>query len=259
MRNKIVIGNWKMNKDNEDALSLLIEILYQNKSLSNLCEFGIAPPSIYLSHFTEKLKTTNISLVAQNAYHKTNGAYTGEVSFSMLHSIGIKYCIVGHSERRQLFNETDAEIGLKVHQAIANEVIPVFCCGELKEQRENNTFFNVIKIQLEKALVNLTKEQASKIIIAYEPVWAIGTGLTASVEQVQEMHDFIRNEVKNHFDYVVADRIRIVYGGSVNAKNAADIFKCADVDGGLIGGAALKAIDFFEIIKAASGQPNERN
>jgi triosephosphate isomerase (TIM) len=250
-RNKIVIGNWKMNKDNEDALSLLIEILYQNKSLTDLCEIGIAPPFIYLSHFSQKLIDTKILLVAQNASFKENGAYTGEISFSMLHSIDVKYCILGHSERRQYFNETDKEIGLKVQMSIKNQVHPVFCCGEVKAQREDNTFFKIIKSQLENSLFNLSKDEIKNVIIAYEPVWAIGTGLTATAKQAQEMHAFIRNEIKNNFDASISENIRILYGGSVNAKNAEELFACPDIDGGLVGGASLKAIDFFEIIKSA--------
>jgi triosephosphate isomerase (TIM) len=251
MRNKVVIGNWKMNKDNEDALSLIIEILYQNKSLIDLPEIGIAPPAIYLSHFTEKLKNTNIYLVSQNAYFKDNGAFTGEISFSMLNSIGVKYCILGHSERRQFFNETDAEIALKVKQSIKCKVLPVFCCGESKDQRQNDSYFNVIKTQLENSLFKLSKEDFLNVTIAYEPVWAIGTGLTASANQAQEMHAFIRNEIKKAYNSEVAEEIRILYGGSVNAKNAEELFACNDVDGGLVGGSSLNAIDFFEIIKAA--------
>ena len=191
---------------------------------------------------------SHYSVGAQNVSNFESGAYTGEVAANMLHSMGIEYCIIGHSERRKYFNETDEQLFLKAELLLKNDILPIFCCGELLPEREANKHFDVVKNQLENAVFRLEPLDFAKIIIAYEPVWAIGTGVTATSEQAQEMHAFIRSLISDKYGKEIAKNTSILYGGSCNAQNAKELFANSDVDGGLIGGASLKADDFLKII-----------
>ena len=249
MRKKIVAGNWKMNKnaeETEDLLNDLIDKLPNDKDV----EIIVAPTFINLSSAVEHLEFTNIQVAAQNMHQSENGAYTGEVSAGMLKSIGVNIVILGHSERRAIFHETDAIISYKVDKAIQHEMKVIFCFGEELKDRQNKQHFNVVENQLRDGLFQIEAASWENIILAYEPVWAIGTGETASPEQVQEMHEFIRETVRKAFGSNIAEDVSILYGGSVKPDNAKEIFSKTDVDGGLIGGAALKADDFAAIVNA---------
>jgi triosephosphate isomerase len=213
-------------------------------------EMVLCPPFPYLELATDITDESLISVSAQNVSNYASGAYTGEISASMLKSIGVKYSIVGHSERRKYFNETAELLKEKVDALLENEVQVIFCCGEQLEERESKIHFDIIKKQIEDSLFHLTEVEFENIIIAYEPVWAIGTGVTATADQAQEMHVFIRNLLKEKFNEVVAEDTPLLYGGSCNAKNARELFANPDVDGGLIGGASLKADDFYKIYKS---------
>lgn len=248
MRKKIVAGNWKMNTSFEEAVALVEEIK-QHKTPAAV-ELIINPPFVYCQPLSLLLKNTNIKLGAQNCAEYEKGAYTGEVSASMLTSIGVNYVLIGHSERRSFFNETDEILAKKLNQAIACNLLPIFCCGEQLSEREANNHFEVIKSQLEKGLFHLTETDFKKVIIAYEPVWAIGTGVTATAEQAQEMHQYIRGLVAEKYNSTLAANCSILYGGSCNAANANQLFSKPDVDGGLIGGASLKATEFIAIANA---------
>jgi triosephosphate isomerase (TIM) len=199
---------------------------------------------------SEVAEETNYFAAAQNCYNKTSGAYTGEVSAEMLQSIGIQYCIVGHSERREYFSESNQMLAEKIDRCLEKGIRPIFCCGEPLPVREEGTQNGYVETQLRESLFHLTTEQLSNIIIAYEPIWAIGTGRTATAQQAQEMHAHLRDVLKAQFGAGAADEISILYGGSVKANNARELFSCADVDGGLVGGASLVADDFKEIIRA---------
>ena len=248
MREKIVAGNWKMNKTFSEAKQLTTEILNQN--LSSEVTVIIAPPFPFLQSLKETTKNSNIKIAAQNCHAKEEGAFTGEVSAKMLASIEIEYTLIGHSERRAYFHETHSFLKEKVNAALAHNIKPIFCCGENLNEREANHFFEVVKSQIEDSLFHLTDAQFENIIIAYEPVWAIGTGKTATPVQAQEMHAYIRNIVSKKFGSSIAAITPILYGGSCNAANASELFKNPDVDGGLIGGASLKAQDFAAIVNA---------
>jgi len=255
MRTKIIAGNWKMNLDYAQAMALVDGIIQMTDD-NQRTRIVLAPPFPYLTQVEMQSKLrTNIFIAAQNCSNKNSGAFTGEVSASMLRSIGVESVIIGHSERRTIFHESDDVIADKVKRAVENDLQPIFCCGESLEERNSNAHFEVVKAQLEKGLCHLSPAQMTDAIIAYEPVWAIGTGVNATPEQVQEMHAFIRKTIKEKFSAGVADNIRILYGGSVNAKNASSIFSCADVDGGLIGGASLKPAEFSAIIMAMEKIP----
>lgn len=251
MRSKIVAGNWKMNKNYKETKVLVKEI---KKSIKRLpldnTRVIIAPTFVNLSIATKRAKKSAIEVVAQNMHQATNGAYTGEVSAEMLKSIGVNTVILGHSERRTLFGETDKILTEKVNAALENELEIIFCFGELLEDRKSDKHFEVVKSQLENALFHLDALAWNHIVLAYEPVWAIGTGETATPEQAQEMHAFIRKLLQEKYTTVVADNTSILYGGSVKPTNAEEIFSKEDVDGGLIGGASLKVEDFTAIIKA---------
>jgi len=252
MRKKIVAGNWKMNLLKEEAIELTSEIvkLLQTET-SNADQLLIAPPFVYLSSVIGVIKNEKrISVAAQNCADKNAGAYTGEVSAAMLKSIGVTTVIIGHSERRAYYNETDAMLAEKVKLAVATNLQPIFCCGETLSQRESNTHFEVIKEQLANGLFQLNAIDFAKAIIAYEPVWAIGTGVTASPQQAQEMHAYIRKLIAEKYDSDISNSTSILYGGSCNEKNAKELFALPDVDGGLIGGASLKAQSFVSIIKS---------
>jgi triosephosphate isomerase len=249
MRKKIVAGNWKMNKTFEQGLNLVDEIINslainQTPDVLKI----IIPPFIHINALYEKTKHINdIEIGAQNCNANEQGAFTGEISASMISSCGAKYVIIGHSERRQYFNETANILSQKVSMALANHLTPIFCVGENLQERNNNTHLETVKQQLKETVFNLSAADFSKLIIAYEPVWAIGTGMTATSHQAQGMHNFIRSEINKKYGKDISENISILYGGSCNAENAKELFACIDVDGGLIGGASLKATDFVAI------------
>jgi triosephosphate isomerase len=248
MRKKVIAGNWKMNNDAEQSVQLINTLL--QKLPQTHAEVVIAPSFVNLALAVEKTKNSPIIVAAQNMHFAEKGAFTGEVSASMLEAIGIKTTILGHSERREYFNETDESLAKKVDTALAHHFRIIFCIGEKLAERKAGKHFEVVKGQIEKALFHLPQQAWTSIILAYEPVWAIGTGETATPEQAQEIHAFIRKIVADKYGKAVADDLSILYGGSCNAKNAASLFANPDVDGGLIGGAALIADDFITIIQA---------
>jgi triosephosphate isomerase len=248
MRKKIVAGNWKMNNDKQETTALITAL--KAKGAFNGVEVKIAPTAIHLSQAVTELNDSAIEVIGQNMHQATNGAYTGEVSAGMLQSIGVKSVILGHSERRAYFNETDEALAEKVKTAVAHDIEVVFCFGEELEDRKADNHFAVVENQLRKALFDLNSDDWKYIVLAYEPVWAIGTGETASPDQAQEMHAFIRNLVEEGFGAKIAKNVAILYGGSVKPANAQEIFSKSDVDGGLIGGAALNADDFFAIVQS---------
>ncbi len=247
MRKKIIAGNWKMNKTPMEALELVEQI--KDKCNVSECDVVFCVPFIDLISVIEKVKDTNISVGAQNMYFEDNGAYTGEISPKMLKESGVKYVILGHSERRQYFCETDETVNKKVKKAIEYGLIPIICVGETLEQREKGVTVDFINVQVKSALYNVSKEDAENIVIAYEPIWAIGTGKTATNAQAQEVCAEIRKTLSSIYDNETADKMRIQYGGSVNEKNAKDLFAMGDIDGGLVGGASLKA-EFIDIVKS---------
>ena len=251
MRSKIVAGNWKMNNDIKETKNLVKGI---RKSIKRLplesTRVLIAPTFVNLTTAIKKAKKSNIEVVAQNMHQENNGAFTGEISADMLKSVGISTVIIGHSERRSLFGETDKVLAEKVNKAIEKNMEVIFCFGEQLEDRKSNNHFKVVQNQLENGLFHLEAVSWNQIVLAYEPVWAIGTGETASPEQAQEMHAFIRNLLQEKYNTNVADITSILYGGSVKPSNANEIFSKKDVDGGLIGGASLNVEDFTAIIKA---------
>jgi triosephosphate isomerase len=247
MRKRIVAGNWKMNMNNSDAHALFESL--NNAKIVSSTEIIIAPPSVYLSDFASN-KNKNIYLAAQNCSDNVNGAYTGEISASMLYSIGVEYCLVGHSERRQYQNESDFLLKQKVNVLLENKVTPIFCCGENLDKRESGDFYQVIQTQIENSLFHLTDSEIKRVVIAYEPIWAIGTGVTASSDQAQEIHAFIRTLLVEKYSLETAEEISILYGGSCKASNAKELFMNRDVDGGLIGGAALDVDSFSAIIES---------
>lgn len=248
MRKKIVAGNWKMN-NNKAETDQLIAALKAKGNFAGV-EVKVAPTAIHLAQAVEALSDSAIEVIGQNMHQATNGAYTGEVSAAMLQSVGVNSVILGHSERRAYFNETDEALEKKVATAVAHDMEVIFCFGEELEDRQNKQHFQVVEDQLRKALFSLPSNAWEKIVLAYEPVWAIGTGETASPEQAQEMHAFIRRLVAQNFDAKIAENVVILYGGSVKPANAQEIFSKPDVDGGLIGGAALNADDFFAIVQS---------
>lgn len=249
MRHKIVAGNWKMNKnaeETEDLLNALINQLPNDKEV----EIIVAPTFVNLASAVDHVEFTNIVVAAQNMHQSENGAYTGEISADMLKSIGVNTVILGHSERRSVFHETDAIIAQKVDKALQHQMRVIFCFGEELKDRQSKQHFNVVENQMRDGLFHLNQGAWESIVLAYEPVWAIGTGETASPEQAQEMHEFIRETIRKAYGNDVAENISILYGGSVKPDNAKEIFSKPDVDGGLIGGAALKAEDFAAIVNA---------
>jgi|TARA_B100000787_G_scaffold166375_1_gene151514 triosephosphate isomerase len=247
MRKKIVAGNWKMNNDLNQTISLIEEL---KKNHFNEVSVMIAPSSPFSKIAADLLENSPIEVIAQNIHQKSNGAYTGEVSCDMLKSIGILTTLIGHSERRAYFNEDDFVLLEKVKFAIDSGMNIIFCFGEQLKDRKSNKHFDIVKSQLENTVLKLNSESWKNIILAYEPVWAIGTGETASPEQAQEMHEFVRSCISKSYGDIISDEISILYGGSVKPSNAIEIFSKKDVDGGLIGGASLNAFDFIEIIKA---------
>ncbi len=252
MRKKIVAGNWKMNKSLFEAEELMAEIAEALKhEKSENVKVILCPPFLYLEMATDFAMDAPFEVGAQNVYPMDSGAYTGEISPLMLRSLRIKYCITGHSERRKYFQESHDFLARKVDALLRHDIIPIFCCGEVLTEREAGDHFNTVRKQLNESLFHLSCESFLKIIIAYEPVWAIGTGVNATPEQAQEMHSFIRELVWNKYGKDVSNETSILYGGSCNEKNARELFSQPDVDGGLIGGASLKGDEFIRIIQSA--------
>jgi len=251
MRKKIVAGNWKMNLDYNEGLALFSEITNMIKDeVTGAQEAVVCSPYIHLHSLVQMAKGySKISVGAQNAHQAEAGAYTGEISAKMIKSVGAAYVILGHSERRQYFGETNELLAKKTDTALANGLKPIFCIGETLAERDAEIHFGVIKDQLNDGVFHLDAAQFAQLVIAYEPVWAIGTGLTATAPQAQEIHAFIRAEIAAKYGQQLADDTTILYGGSCNAKNAPELFSEKDIDGGLIGGASLKSRDFVEILK----------
>lgn len=251
MRKQIAAANWKMNLTYQQGEKLLDDILQEKIQLGFDQQVIFAVPFPYLIMATSEVANEmNYAIAAQNCSDKKAGAFTGEVSAEMLQSIGIPYCVLGHSERREYFLENNRLLAAKVDICLQNEITPIFCCGESLKIREENNQNRFVQQQLEESLFHLSSEQIKTIVIAYEPIWAIGTGKTASTEQAQEMHKHLRSVLAGKYGNDVANEIPILYGGSVKANNAAELFACPDVDGGLVGGASLVAGDFIQIIKA---------
>ncbi|NKI25715.1 triosephosphate isomerase [Arenibacter nanhaiticus] len=248
MRSKIVAGNWKLNKNLAETEALVTEL--SSKLPNTSAEVMVAPSFVNLAGAVRTLESSSIEVIAQNMHFAENGAFTGEVSADMLIGVGIKTVIIGHSERRAYFGETDEILAKKVSAALAKNLRVMFCFGEELEDRKSGNHFAVVAAQLKNALFTLKAADWSNIVLAYEPVWAIGTGETASPEQAQEMHAFIRKTITEAYDATIADNVSILYGGSVKPSNAVEIFSKPDVDGGLIGGASLVAEDFLAIVKA---------
>lgn len=250
MRKKVIAGNWKMNNDLIQSQNLVSNILNGLQSKPN-CEVIICPPFTSLSEVSNLTKNTSLKLGAQNMYFEDSGAFTGEVSASMLTSVRCEYVILGHSERRNIFGETDEIINKKILKAFESGLKPIFCVGELLEEREAGTTKDVVKRQVESGLKNVDSKKMNEIIIAYEPVWAIGTGKTATSAQAEEVHEFIRNLVAGLFSNEVAEKLIIQYGGSVKPDNSGELLSQKDIDGALVGGACLKADSFLSIIASA--------
>lgn len=251
MRQQIAAANWKMNLTYVEGQQLLNEILGGNiePKDNQLVIFGIPFP--YLMMANEKVNTLkNLYVAAQNCSNKKSGAYTGEVSVAMLQSLNLEYCIIGHSERREYFNESNLELSEKLDLLLGANMKPIFCCGEPLSIREAGSQNAYVEKQLKESLFHLSPNDMKKVVIAYEPIWAIGTGKTATTAQAQEMHAYIRSVIAKQYGTEVADVVPVLYGGSVKPGNAKELFSCPDVDGGLVGGASLVAVDFVEIIKA---------
>jgi triosephosphate isomerase len=249
-RRKIVAGNWKMNNSLSEAITLVDGII-AHLDRNSIVEVVICPSFVTLAPIHDHIKTMpKIKLGAQNCNDHDSGAYTGEVSAKMIASVGCTYVIVGHSERRTYFNENNEQLMQKMKRALENKLHPIFCIGENLEERNSGKHFEVVKAQIKNELSGFSVSELKDLVIAYEPVWAIGTGVTASSAQAQEMHAFIRNTISELFNADFANALPILYGGSCNAQNAKELFACKDVDGGLIGGASLKAIDFCSIVSS---------
>tara|TARA_B100000614_G_scaffold183681_1_gene164225 strand:+ start:134 stop:898 length:765 start_codon:yes stop_codon:yes gene_type:complete len=250
MRRKIIAANWKMNLNYNDAIYLSRQI-FNNLNSIDTPNIIISPPYIYLSELVELFsKIDNIKLAAQNCSKSKKGAFTGEISSQMLASINVDYVILGHSERRLGFNETNIDIKNKIDLCLENKLKVIFCCGESLELREKGLHFKLIETQIKESLLHLSKNNLQNIIIAYEPIWAIGTGMTATKDQAQEMHKFIRDIIKSEYGQDTSEQVSIIYGGSCKPSNSRELFLQKDIDGGLIGGASLNADDFFDIIKS---------
>lgn len=252
MKPKIVIGNWKMNKNFDEAEDLICQIEEKLEDYNLETEVVLCPPAIYAELVTDHANDDNSPFYAglQNVSEYEDGAYTGEISASMMANMDISFCIVGHSERRKYFGETNAIVLNKMLRLLDNDIVPVMCCGETLEERKSGNHFNVVQKQIEESIFNLSPEQMERTMIAYEPIWAIGTGETATPAQAEEMLAFIRSLIEKKFGTEMAVSTYILYGGSCNAKNALELFSQPNVDGGLIGGASLKPDDFVKIIEA---------
>jgi|SRR6056297_1713812 len=249
MRKNIVAGNWKMNKTFSEGVELIQQILSQAESVKDV-ELIIAPPFILTAEASKVLQESAVKLASQNCSNHQEGAYTGEISASMIKSAGAEYVILGHSERRKYFKETNEIINEKMKITLENRLKPIVCCGEVLKEREQEEHFKIVNNQIKEMFDGINPASLKNIIIAYEPVWAIGTGKTATPEQAQEMHQFIREKIKNSYGSQIANDISILYGGSCKPSNAKELFANPDVDGGLIGGASLNATDFIDIAKS---------
>lgn len=252
MRKKIVAGNWKMNLNLEEGVSLFSEVQEMVKDeVTGDQSVIVCAPYIHLNSLAKLKSKENKALYigAQNLHQEDSGAYTGEISGSQLKTVGVEYVIVGHSERRAYFGETNEQLAEKVNAALKNGLLPIYCFGEQKEEREDESYFKVIEAQVIEALFHLDTSDFAQVVLAYEPVWAIGTGLTASPEQAQEVHAYVREVIAKHYGQEVADSVTILYGGSCKPSNAQELFSQKDIDGGLIGGASLTARDFIDIAK----------
>lgn len=252
MRKHIVAGNWKMNNTIEEGKILASEVVNMVKDeVNNDVTIILGTPFVHLLPVVQVTSQSDkVFTAAQNCSEHSSGAFTGEVSVSMLKSVGVHYVIIGHSERRQYFNETNAQLAQKVDLALAENLLPIFCCGEPLEIREDGSFFDYVCNQLTESLFHLTREQISSLVIAYEPIWAIGTGKTATAQQAQDMHAQIRTHLASQYGEEIANGISILYGGSCKPDNARELFANPDVDGGLIGGASLNSRDFVDIAKS---------
>ena len=251
IRKKLIAGNWKMNKTSADASTLVQEIVAEVGRVTDV-DILVCPPFTSLESAGKLLEGSNVKLGAQNMHHEASGAYTGEISASMLRSTFATYVILGHSERRTYFGETDKFINQKVLAALKNQLKPVLCVGETLAERESGATLKVVQTQLEGALEGVSKEQSTSVVVAYEPVWAIGTGKVATTEQAQEVHAFIRSLLVKLFGDAIAQKVRILYGGSMKPSNAPELLAQKDIDGGLIGGASLESRSFVELVKAAA-------
>ncbi len=252
MRKNIVAGNWKMNKDHEGALSLTSEVVHMaGDELTDDVTLVIIPPFPFLKPVSSLLpEESHVFLGAQNCHWENSGAFTGEVSASMLASIGVEYVVIGHSERREYFSETNEQLARKVDAVLNQGMIPIFCCGEPLEIREHGDPYQYVTKQLTESIFHLEENEMAKVVIAYEPIWAIGTGKTATSDQAQYMHAALRKHIEERYGKDLSSRISILYGGSCKPSNAPDLFSCEDVDGGLIGGASLSSRDFVDIAKS---------
>ncbi len=256
MRNHIVAGNWKMNLDLTEAKKLAEDLVEQAKNIQNdensdlNCTLVVAPPFLYQSELVRIFDGSILEVGAQNCSNEVSGAYTGEVAVPMIKSVGTTYIIIGHSERRAYFSEGSEQLAQKVDLSLEYGLTPIFCCGEPLDIRENETHVDYVSKQIEDGLFHLNKETIEKVVIAYEPIWAIGTGVTASSQQAQDMHKSLRDALAQKYGKEIAENISILYGGSCKPSNAKELFACPDVDGGLIGGASLNASDFLTIAKS---------
>lgn len=250
MRKKIVAGNWKMNLHDSEVTEFLVELDQESSAIAKDVELAIFPPAIYLDTLIN-FPNFDLKTGAQDCSSNDNGAYTGEISASMLQSLNnndrLLYTLVGHSERRQYHNEKNELLALKVNQLLKNDISPIYCCGEALSERENNNHKKIVELQIKEGLFHLSEEEIKKVVIAYEPVWAIGTGVTASADQAQEMHSFIRDLIASKYSEDTANQLSILYGGSCKPSNAKELFAQKDIDGGLIGGASLKVESFIQI------------
>ena len=252
MKKLFIVGNWKMNLTLDEAGNLAKKLRYGMAELSSVVDVGVCPSFVYLKDVCEILQDSKICVGAQNMYLEESGAFTGEVSGAMIKDVGCTHVIIGHSERRTIFQETSSMINSKIKTALSCKLSPILCVGEKLEERESGKTEEVIGLQLSEGLDGLTSEQTGRLTIAYEPVWAIGTGKTATPKQANEVHSFIRKTIENKYGDVVAQSIRIQYGGSVNSKNAKELLSQSEIDGALVGGASLDSESFLEIVSAAS-------
>jgi triosephosphate isomerase len=250
MRRKFIAGNWKMNLNSAQGVELAAALAKAVGSSSDV-EVAVCPPSVYLSAIAAAIRGSAVGLGAQNCHHEAKGAFTGEVAPAMLLDVGCQYVILGHSERRKLFHETSADVNRKVQAALAAGLTPIVCVGETLDERKANRTNEVVREQVEGSLAGLTGEQVLKLVIAYEPIWAIGTGVVATPQQAEEVHADLRSLLTSRYTAAVADAVRIQYGGSVNAENAATLLSQPNIDGALVGGASLKADGFLAIIRGA--------
>ena len=247
MRKRIVAGNWKMNTTIAEGKTLAQQVNDLSGTVPSNVDLIVAPPFTHIATLADTLKGSRVFIASQNCAAWDKGAYTGEVSVDMIKQAGASHVIIGHSERREYFHESSQTLLAKVKLSLSNGLTPIFCCGEKLEERDFGSFFTIVQFQIQEVLFSLSMEEMSKVVIAYEPVWAIGTGRTATPEQAQDMHAFIRDIIAKHFGKELAQKTSILYGGSCKPDNASEIFQKPDVDGGLIGGASLKATDFIAI------------